>query len=86
VLAVAAGGARRLAERAEEACSDGDLALACELAEFAWLAEPEDDKTRGVRADVYRTRARAETSLMAKGIYNAAARDVEPENEPDPTG
>jgi alkyl sulfatase BDS1-like metallo-beta-lactamase superfamily hydrolase len=78
-LAVTAGGARRLAERAEECCADGDLSLACELAEFAWLAEPDDDKTRSVRAAVYRTRANAETSLMAKGIYNAAARDCEPE-------
>ncbi|MDJ0851331.1 MAG: alkyl sulfatase dimerization domain-containing protein [Myxococcota bacterium] len=77
-LAAAAGGARHLAERAEEACADGDLALACELAEFAWRAEPDDDKTRGVRALVYRTRAKAESSLMAKSIYNAAARDVEP--------
>jgi alkyl sulfatase BDS1-like metallo-beta-lactamase superfamily hydrolase len=76
-LADAAGGARRLAERAEAACGDGDLALACELAEFGWLAAPDDEKTRGVRASVYRARAVAETSLMAKGIYNAAARDVE---------
>ncbi len=82
-LAVAAGGARHLAERAEDACSDGDLALACELAEFAWLAEPDDDKTRSVRALVYRTRAKSETSLMAKSIFNAAARDVEPDAEAD---
>jgi alkyl sulfatase BDS1-like metallo-beta-lactamase superfamily hydrolase len=80
-LAVEAGGARRLAERAEEYCSDGDLSLACELAEFAWLAEPEDDKTRSVRASVYSARAKAETSLMAKGIYNAAARECAPEGE-----
>ena len=80
-LAVAAGGARRLAERAEECCSDGELSLACELAEFAWLAEPDDDKTRSVRASVYTARAKAETSLMAKGIYNAAARESEPEGE-----
>jgi alkyl sulfatase BDS1-like metallo-beta-lactamase superfamily hydrolase len=77
-LAAAVGGARRLAERAEELCSDGELALACELAEFAWRAEPDDDKTRSVRAAVYRARAQAEGSLMAKGIYNAAARDCEP--------
>ena len=78
-LADVAGGARRLAERAEAACGDGDFALACELAEFAWLAAPDDERTRGVRASVYRSRAAAETSLMAKGIYNAAARDLEPE-------
>jgi alkyl sulfatase BDS1-like metallo-beta-lactamase superfamily hydrolase len=80
-LAGAAGGARHLADRAEDACSNGDLALACELAEFAWLAEPDDDRTRAVRALVYRTRAEAETSLMAKAIFDAAARDVEPQRE-----
>ena len=80
-LAAAAGGARQLAQRAEEACAGGDLALACELAEFAWRAEPEDGHTRSVRALVYRTRAREETSLMAKSIYAAAARDVDPDGE-----
>jgi len=77
-LAVAAGGARKLADRAESLCGDGELSLACELAEFAWRADPDDERTRGVRAAVYRARAGAESSLMAKGIYNAAAREVEP--------
>jgi alkyl sulfatase BDS1-like metallo-beta-lactamase superfamily hydrolase len=82
-LAAAAGGARRLAERAEECVADGQLALACELAEFAWRAEPDDQRTRGVRAAVYRARAKAESSLMAKGIYNAAVRECEPESKGD---
>jgi alkyl sulfatase BDS1-like metallo-beta-lactamase superfamily hydrolase len=81
-LAVAAGGARKLAEQAEFLCGDGELSLACELAEFAWRADPDDERTRGVRAAVYRARAEAETSLMAKGIYSAAAKDV----DPDPQG
>ena len=76
-LADAAGGALQLAKRAENAAADGNFSLACELAEFAWLAEPDDATTRSVRADVYRGRAKAESSLMAKGIFNAAARDVE---------
>ena len=76
-IAALAGGAGRLADRAEAACAGGNLALACELAEFAWLAAPEEARTRAVRAAVYRTRANAETSLMAKGIYGAAARDCE---------
>ncbi|MHA7838538.1 MAG: alkyl sulfatase dimerization domain-containing protein [bacterium] len=80
-LAGLAGGARALAERAEASCADGDLALACELVELAWQAEPGDEWIRGVRAAVYRTRARAETSLMAKGIYRAAARECEPGEE-----
>jgi alkyl sulfatase BDS1-like metallo-beta-lactamase superfamily hydrolase len=80
-LASLAGGAGRLADRAETACADGNLALACELAEFAWLAAPSDARVRAVRAAVYRARADAETSLMAKGIYGAAARDCEPDAE-----
>ena len=82
-LSALAGGAGRLADRAESACADGQLALACELAEFAWLAAPDDARTRGVRAAVYRARAKAETSLMAKGIYGAAARDCEPDADGD---
>ena len=80
-LAALAGGARALATRAETSCADGQLALACELIEFAWQADPDDDWIRGVRAALYRTRARAETSLMAKGIYNAAAREIEPKQD-----
>jgi alkyl sulfatase BDS1-like metallo-beta-lactamase superfamily hydrolase len=76
-IAVAAGGARKLADRADMLCGDGDLSLACELAEFAWRADPTDERTRSVRAAVYRARALEESSLMAKGIYNAAAREVE---------
>jgi alkyl sulfatase BDS1-like metallo-beta-lactamase superfamily hydrolase len=80
-LAEAAGGAEALAKRAERACARGDFALACELAEFAWRAAPDAALTRAIRADVYRARAASETSLMAKGIYNAAARDVEDHSE-----
>ena len=49
----------------------------CELAELAWLADPEDARVREARAAVYRARVAVETSLMAKGIYGAAARESE---------
>lgn len=76
-LADAAGGARALARSAETALADGNFKLACELVEFAWRADPENAVTRAARAAVYRASAQRESSLMAKGIYNAAARDVE---------
>jgi alkyl sulfatase BDS1-like metallo-beta-lactamase superfamily hydrolase len=79
-IAELAGGARALARRAETSGAEGDLALACELVELAWQAEPLDEWIRGVRTDLYRSRARAETSLMAKNIFRAAARDSEPES------
>jgi glyoxylase-like metal-dependent hydrolase (beta-lactamase superfamily II) len=81
-LAAMAGGAARLAERATELASRGDLALACHLAETAWLAAPGDHGIGRVRADVYTQRGRAETSLMARGIFAAAVRESTPdENE-----
>ena len=56
---------------------DGYLgwALACHLAEFALQAAPDDAKVRGAHTSVYSGRAEHESSLMAKGIYGAAARD-----------
>jgi alkyl sulfatase BDS1-like metallo-beta-lactamase superfamily hydrolase len=74
-VAELAGGARALAEQASRAGADGDLDVACELVEMAWHAEPGDERVRAVRAELYRARAKVATSLMAKGIYGAAARD-----------
>jgi alkyl sulfatase BDS1-like metallo-beta-lactamase superfamily hydrolase len=74
-LAGLCGGTRTLAEAAEQRCADGELAVACELIELAWQADPDDARVAAVRAAIYRTRAESERSLMAKGIFNAAARD-----------
>ena len=71
--AALAGGAGRLAERAKELAAAGDLRLACHLAETAALAEPGDANIREVRAGVLRARAASEESLMARGIFTAAA-------------
>lgn len=70
-----AGGAQALADQASRAAADGDLDVACELVEMAWHAEPGDARVRAVRGELYRARAKAATSLMAKGIYRAAARE-----------
>jgi alkyl sulfatase BDS1-like metallo-beta-lactamase superfamily hydrolase len=83
-LAQLCGGVRALSEQAEVLCSDGRLAVACELAEFAWQADPDDARVAEVRGAVYRERAKHETSLMAKGIFNAAARDCAPKPMPEP--
>jgi alkyl sulfatase BDS1-like metallo-beta-lactamase superfamily hydrolase len=71
-LADLAGGAGRLAARAEQLAERGDLALACHLAELAGRAAPDDPGVRAVRAAVYRRRAKAETSLMSRSIYRWA--------------
>lgn len=69
-----AGGAVALAKRAET-WADQDMRLACQLVEFAALADPEDATVQAIRAEVYQRRRDAETSLMAKGIFGAAANE-----------
>ncbi|MGI9576983.1 MAG: alkyl sulfatase dimerization domain-containing protein, partial [Microthrixaceae bacterium] len=71
-LAELAGGADRLSARAAELAGQGDLRLAGHLAELATQADPRSRSAHGVRADVNRARVRAESSLMAKGIFGWA--------------
>ncbi|MEV6985953.1 alkyl sulfatase dimerization domain-containing protein [Sphaerisporangium sp. NPDC051017] len=72
-LAGLSGGAPALAARAATAAADGDLRLACQLAEFAMQADPHDHKVHEIRARVYTLRVRQETSAMARGVYTWAA-------------
>lgn len=74
-MATLAGGAVRLAQRAEEIAGSGDLRLACHLAELAGLAAPDDPEVHSMRAAVYERRRHTERSLMAKGIYASAVRE-----------
>jgi glyoxylase-like metal-dependent hydrolase (beta-lactamase superfamily II) len=71
-LATLAGGASRLADRASELASDGDLRLAGHLAELAALAAPDDEGVHKVRADVFGRRAELEASTMSKGVFSWA--------------
>jgi len=78
----ARGGARRSGRTAvrRDATGGGEhaagrLDLACQLVELAALADPEDSRIHTLRAAVYLERRRQETSLMAKGVYGAAARE-----------
>jgi hypothetical protein len=63
--------------RAETAASDGDLRLACHLADFAGWAAPDDPTVHAGRAAIYDLRRKSEPSLMSKGIFKAAARESE---------
>lgn len=71
-LAELSGGAAVLAARAEGLAASGDLRLACHLIELAGAAAPDDRRVHGIRADIYRQRRHAESSLMAKGIFRDA--------------
>ncbi len=73
-LATLAGGALKLAERGQ-ALADSDPRLACHLVEMAVQAEPENRTLHEIRAAVYQHRRGLETSLMAKGIFGAAANE-----------
>jgi alkyl sulfatase BDS1-like metallo-beta-lactamase superfamily hydrolase len=73
-LARLAGGPRVIAERAA-ALSGDNPRLACHLAEFAVQAAPDDKELHSIRAEVYQQRRGQESSLMAKGIYGAAANE-----------
>jgi len=74
-IAALAGGAIALAERAVELSGDGDHRLACQLAEYAAAAEPESRTVHEARSTVYDARRKAESSLMAKGIFKSAKAD-----------
>ncbi len=73
-LAQLAGGADKLIARAQAVSQSGDHRLACHLAELAALADPDNRRVHGGRAEVYEARMKTELSLMARGIYGDAAR------------
>jgi alkyl sulfatase BDS1-like metallo-beta-lactamase superfamily hydrolase len=80
-IASLTGGTARLVKRAEELASAGEWRLACHLVETAALAAPDDARVHRVRADLYSRRVEHETSLMAKGIFVAAARESRSKGE-----
>jgi alkyl sulfatase BDS1-like metallo-beta-lactamase superfamily hydrolase len=74
-LAELAGGPERLAGRALELAEAGELRLAGHLAELAALAAPDDGTAQRARAEVNERRAGDASSTMARGVFNAAARE-----------
>jgi len=81
-LAELAGGAGRLAERARELATAGELRLAGHLAELALQAAPASASARSARSEVNRMRAEAEASTMSRGIFSWAAIEIPQEREP----
>ncbi|TDD48183.1 alkyl sulfatase dimerization domain-containing protein, partial [Saccharopolyspora elongata] len=63
-----AGGAAALAARARELVAE-DLRLACHLAEWAFLADPQDEAAQETYREVFAARADVEPSLMAKVAF-----------------
>jgi alkyl sulfatase BDS1-like metallo-beta-lactamase superfamily hydrolase len=74
-LAGLTGGVQPLIDRAVELAADGEFRLACHLVELAVQAEPDHLGAHEARADIYQRRRDGELSLMAKGVFAAAAAD-----------
>ena len=74
-LAALVGGADVLVRRATDLAADGELRLACHLADLAGWAAPDDPDVHRSRAEIYETRRKSESSLMAKGIFRGASRE-----------
>ncbi|WP_169943879.1 alkyl sulfatase dimerization domain-containing protein [Microbispora sp. H11081] len=72
-VAELSAGAASVAGRAVAAAADGDLRLACQLAEIAAQAEPEDRRVHEIRALVYAMRVQQEPGSIARGVYAWAA-------------
>lgn len=53
--------------------AEGDLRAACHLADYALEAAPDDSELAHRVADIYETRAKGETCLMAVNLYSSAA-------------
>ncbi len=76
VITELAGGPEQLLARARLERDAGRLDVACHLVEQAHLAAPGTPAVRALRTDLYTRRAETETSLMAKAIFRAAARET----------
>lgn len=74
-IASMSGGAHAVITRAQQLAENGDLRLACHLADFAGDAAPDDPEIHETRAHIYELRRKNELSLMAKGIFKGASRE-----------
>ena len=84
-IASLAGGANTLAQRALTVAGAGDIRLACHLADWAWMSNPDNEQVRSIRGEIYVQRARSEQSTMAVGIFHATAREMGVVLEDEPT-
>jgi glyoxylase-like metal-dependent hydrolase (beta-lactamase superfamily II) len=70
-----AGGVDGLVDRARQ-LADADMELACQLAEWAALADPSHRAAQECVRDLFTRRAAGESSLMGRGIFMHAVRQA----------
>lgn len=68
-----AGGVERLAGRSKQLADEGDIQLACHLADYALEAAPKSPEAQRVVTEIYGRRAETETSLIASNLFRSAA-------------
>lgn len=71
-----AGGVDAVIARGRRLLTEGKATLAAHLAEWSTRADPASRAAQELKRDVYTARFNEEGSLMAKGIYRAAANDA----------
>lgn len=76
-IAALAGGVDAIVARGRAHLDNGETVLAAHHAEWGTRAEPGHAGAQALKRDVYLRRHDEEPSLMARGIYRAAARDAE---------
>jgi alkyl sulfatase BDS1-like metallo-beta-lactamase superfamily hydrolase len=62
------GGSARVAKKARALVSHGDVALASHLADWAWVANPDDPVAQQLSIDVYEARLLDPATLTQEGI------------------
>ncbi len=72
-----AGGAAAVVARARALAAEGNLRLACHLADWAARGAPADPTALQTQADIFNARADEQESLMAENIFRAAASGAE---------
>lgn len=74
-LVAFAGGTAAMVDRALALSEQGEHRLACHLVELAWRVGRSDAAVGQARRTIYTARAEQAGSVMARGIYEAAAQD-----------
>jgi len=76
-IASLAGGVQALVARGRTRLNEGDVMLACHLADWAVDAAPEHRGALELKRDVFRERQRMERSGMARGFFQSAIDSAE---------
>jgi alkyl sulfatase BDS1-like metallo-beta-lactamase superfamily hydrolase len=74
---VEAVGSAPILDRARQFRDEGNLQLACHLADFVCKGEPSNREGWELWRDLFEARAAVEESLMARGAFKAAVREAE---------